>query len=261
LAASPSPPRPAEATPSPSDATRIAGWTLLSWAAVQFAAALTEQYAMVAIAIQALIAWWGAEQMGVAWTEAAASDRGRSTASRVALGALVGSLAAGLVVLLAVATHAAAYAKTPPALELLALGLLVAWLTAVRDELLLRGALLRLTRGVLPPWLSLLLCAAAAAGARFGTTGATGLALGVEALRGLALAGVWMRDRGAWMACAANAGWALVLGPVVHGGVLDVRFAAEADATIPALGVTAAASLAALGASLWPLPVARARLR
>jgi hypothetical protein len=67
-----------------------------------------------------------------------------------------------------------------------------------------------------------------------------------------------MRDRGAWMACGANATWAVMLGPVVHGGVVDIRFAAEPDAGVSALLVTAAAALAV---SLWALAAARARLR
>jgi hypothetical protein len=213
-----------------------------------------------------MIAWWGAEQMGVALSpppanEPATNDRVRPLASRIARGALLGVLAAALVVLVALAAHAAALVKSPPAVELLALGLLVASLAAIRDELLLRGAVLRIAQDVLPPWVALLLCGAAAAAARFGTTGAVGVALGVEALRGMALAGLWMRDRGAWMACAANAAWAFGLGPVVHGGLLDVRFPAAADGGIPALAVAASAGAVALWASLWALPGARARLR
>jgi hypothetical protein len=84
------------------------------------------------------------------------------------------------------------------------------------------------------------------------------LVLAVEALRGVALGAVWMRDRGAWMACAANAAWALTLGPVAHGGLLDVRFAVEPEAGIPALVVVA---LAAIAASLWALAAPRPRLR
>jgi hypothetical protein len=138
------------------------------------------------------------------------------------------------------------------------LGLLVASLAAVRDELLLRGVVLRLAKDMLPAWTALLACGAAAAAARFGVTGEGGLPLVVEGLRGVALAGVWMRDRGAWMACGANAAWAVTLGPVVHGGLVDMRFAVEPEAGVPAVLVAAAAALAA---SLWALAGARARLR
>jgi hypothetical protein len=213
------------------------------------------------MAIQAVIAMWTAEQLSIGWSERAGGDGGPSLGAGIVRGALLGSLAAAVVVLFALATHAAALERSPPAVELLAVGLLAAALAAVRDELLLRGVTLRVVRGVLPPWGALLLCGAAAAAARFGTSGAGGVALAVEACRGVALAGLWVRDRGAWMACAANAAWALVLGPAVHGGLLDVRFSAEADAGVHALVVAAVAGVAALCASLWALPAAPARLR
>jgi hypothetical protein len=259
-----SPPDAAKPAGEAAKAAKIAGGGLLSWGAVQLAAWLFDRYATVAIGIQAVIALWAAERMGIAWTDPPA--RG-SVAVRVvvraARGALLGSLAAALVVLIAAATQRPALERSPPSMELLAVGLLVASLAAVRDELLLRGAIVRLTRDALPPWGLVLLCGAASAAARFGTSGVAGVALAIETLRGMALAGVWIRDRGAWMACAANTAWALVLGPAVHGGLLDVRFAAEVDvdAGFPALGVAAAAAVAALFASLWALPAARARLR
>jgi hypothetical protein len=228
---------------------------------MQFAGAWFERYSTVAVAIQAVIALWTAEGIGIVWTEPEARDPARSVRFRAALGALLGALPAALVVLFSLTTRAAALERSPPAVELLAVGLLAAAFGAVRDELLLRGVMLRLARGVLPPWSALLLCGVAAAAARFGTAGAAGVALAAEAFRGVALAGLWVRDRGAWMACAANAAWALVLGPVTHGGLLDVRFAAEADTGGHALAVAAVAGVAAVCASLWALLPARARLR
>jgi hypothetical protein len=118
----------------------------------------------------------------------------------------------------------------------------------VRDELFLRGIVLRATRGLLPAWAALAACSAAAAAGRFGAEGVLGLSLIVEALRGLALASLWIRDRGAWMAVGAGAAWTWTLQSVVRGSLLDVRFASEPDAGVPAL-ITAAVA-AALGL-LW----------
>jgi hypothetical protein len=226
---------------------------------VQLAGWLLERYAIGAIALQAAIAEWGAGTIGIPWSDPHAPPPStRAIARRTALGALLGASAAVLVVLVALATHAASLARTPPAFTTVILGLVVSCLAAVRDELMLRGVVLRLTRGLLPLWTGLLLCGGAAAAAHFGVRGDTGLAIAVEALRGVALGGVWVRDRGAWMACGANAAWAVTLGPIVHGGLVDVRFAAPPDAGLPALLIAAAAALAA---SLWGLAGARARLR
>jgi hypothetical protein len=106
-----------------------------------------------------------------------------------------------------------------------------------------------MARGLLPTWVALLACGAAEAAARFGTGHAGGLALLVDALRGIALGAVWTRDRGAWMACAANATWAWTLGSATRGAVFDIRFAIEPEAGLPALAVTAAA----LAAAVWAL--------
>ena len=46
-----------------------------------------------------------------------------------------------------------------------------------------------------------------------GWTGRSRWRLIPEALRGAALGALWVRDRGAWMACAANAAWTWTTGP------------------------------------------------
>jgi hypothetical protein len=245
--------------PERSEAAKIAGWGLLFWGAVQLAGALLDRYATAMLAIQAVIAEWGAGTIGIAWSDPLApAPSTDAVVRRAAGGALFGASAAVLVVLVALATRGASHAATPPAVETVVLGLLVSSLAAVRDELLLRGVVLRLARGRLPAWTGLLVCGAAAAAARFGVSGAVGLALAVEGLRGVALGALWMRDRGAWMACGANTAWMVTLGPIVHGGLVDVRFAVEPDAGLPALVVTA---VVALAASLWALAGAQARLR
>jgi hypothetical protein len=174
----------------------------------------------------------------------------KSLGRRAGAGAAIGAAGAVLVVAVAMATGGAAMARSQPAMGLLAVGLVKVALLAVRDELMLRGIVLRATRALLPAWAALLVCGAAAAAARFGAEGAVGLFLVVEALRGIVLAALWLRDRGAWMAVAANAAWMWGLGSIVRGGLVDVRFAAEPDAGVPALVVLAAAVGAA---AFWSL--------
>jgi hypothetical protein len=123
-------------------------------------------------------------------------------------------------------------------------GLFVAAMGAVRDELLLRGVVVRASR-LLPVGATLIACGLAAAAARLGMDGAVTLALIPEALRGTALGALWIRDRGAWMACGANAAWTWTLGPVLGGNLLDIRFASEGGSGRSAIAVLAVASLAA----------------
>jgi hypothetical protein len=148
----------------------------------------------------------------------------------------------------ALATGDASLAPAPAlggSVELLAVGLFASALAAVRDELVLRGFVLRATRGLLPTWVCLVVCGAAAAAARFGVEGGSLVALAAEALRGIALGALWTRDRGAWMAFGANASWMWTLGSLTHGGLLDVRFVVAPDATPAALGVLTIVTLAA----------------
>ena len=167
---------------------------------------------------------------------------------RAGLGAALGAGVAATIVVAALVTRSAEIAERSFGPGLLLIGLVVSLLTAARDELLLRGIVLRVTRGLLPGWVALLSCGAAAAAARFGLEGVLGLGLLVEALRGIALGGLWLADRGAWMAVGASAAWSWTLGALVRGGLVDVRFAAPGDASPAALIVAAAAAIAAV---LW----------
>lgn len=231
------------------DAGRVVGWGLGLWGVAQLAMAVLSRNATAMVAVQAVVAEWGAGRLGIAWSDPLGPmPTWRDLSRRAGLGLAAGGAAAALAIALALATGGAALAKTVPAPGLLAVGLVVAVLSAVRDELLLRGVVLRATRGLLPGWAALLACGAAAAAARFGRDGVLGPALAVEALKGVALGAVWVRDRGAWAAVGANAAWSWGLGAIVRGGLLDVRFATESDAGVPAL---AAAAVAAAAAVLW----------
>lgn len=232
------------------EARKVVGWGLAFWGVGQLAMAVFWRNATALVAVQAALAEWGAGRIGIAWSDPLADvPTWRQIGRRAGLGAALGASAAGVAIAVAFLTRTAAWAAPRPVASALAVSFVIAVLTAIRDELLLRGVVLRATRGLLPWWAALAACGAAAAAARWGLEGAVTLALAVEALRGVALAGVWVRDRGAWMAVAANTAWTWGLGGLVHGGLLDLRFATEADAGVPALVAAAGAGLAALAAT------------
>jgi hypothetical protein len=230
-------------------AAKVVGWGLAFWGGVQIASAVLDRKPLGSAVVQAAVAEWGAGRIGIAWSNPLAPvPEWRAIAGRAGRGAALGGAAAALVVGSALATRAASIGPTAsigPSIGLLGVGLCAATLTAVRDELLLRGVVLRATRGLLPTWASLLVCGAAAAAARFGVDGTSPVSLAAEALRGIALGALWTRDRGAWMAFAANASWMWTLGAVTHGGLFDLRFLVEPDEATTALVVLAAFAFAA----------------
>ncbi len=218
------------------------------WGGVQVAATGLERNAVAMVVVQAALAEWGAGRMGIAWSDPrAATPPWERIARRVAIGAALGVGCAVLASGLAIGLRQAAVGAGEPAMGALLVGLFMAAMGAVRDELLLRGVVLRATR-LLPMGATLVACGLAAAAARLGIDGAITPALLSEALRGTALGAIWMRDKGAWMACAANAAWTWTLGPVLGGNLLDVRFATPPGSGSAAIAVLAVATLVAC---LW----------
>jgi hypothetical protein len=252
--ASAPPARKPTATPTLEGAAKVAGWGMVFWAGAQIAATVFSRNATATVAVQAALAEWGAGWMAISWSDPLAPIPGwPEIRRRAGTGLALGLGAAGLGVGCALATGAAVVAERSFGGGLLAIGLLVAVLSAVRDELLLRGVALKVTRGLLPGWASLLACGACAAAARFGVEGTLGLGLAIEGLRGVALGALWVRDRGAWMAIAANTGWIWMVSSVTHGGLVDVRFVGwmgQSESSAP-LALVAAAAAAAIAAVLW----------
>jgi hypothetical protein len=235
----------ADAIPSLADSAKVVVWGLVFWGGVQLAAAGLERNAVAMVVVQAGLAEWGAGRMGISWSDPRADAPSRwAIGKRAGVGAALGAGAAALVAALAIGLGDAVVVAGSPATGALLVGLLVAAMGAVRDELLLRGVVLRATR-LLPVGATLIACGLAAAAARLGMDGAVSLALIAEALRGTALGALWIRDRGAWMACSANAAWTWTLGPVLGGSLLDVRFATEGGSGRSAIAVLAVASMAA----------------
>jgi len=239
------------------DSAKVVIWGLVFWGGVQLAAAGLERNAIAMVVVQAGVAEWGAGRMAIAWSDPRADPPAWPVIGRrAAAGAALGVGCAAAVVGAAIVVRAAVVATGEPAMGALLVGLLVAALGAVRDELLLRGVVLRSTRA-LPVGASLIACGLAAAAARFGLEGGITLALIPEALRGVALGALWVRDRGAWMACAANAAWMWTTGPVFGGNLLDVRFVNDAASSACAVAVLAAAAIAACLWATGKLPGAR----
>jgi hypothetical protein len=234
-----------DAPPTLADSTKVVVWGIVFWGGVELAASVFETKALATLVVQAALAEWGAGRMGIAWTQPGGRTEA-NLARRIATGAAMGAAAAAAAVILSLALHAAVGSATTPSLGLLVLGLATSALAAVRDELLLRGVVLRATRGLLPPWASLLASGATAAVTAFGASSMSGALFLAEGLRGMALGGVWMRDRGAWMAWAANAAWMWAFGAATRGGLFDVRFASMPESSPATLGILALAAAVAL---------------
>jgi hypothetical protein len=220
---------------------------------MQLAAVVLARNAIAALVAQAVVAEWTAGRLAIPWSDALApAPSGLAVSRRFGFGAAWGLGAAGAVVAASCATHQASIAAGAPALGALLLGVASALLAAVRDELLLRGMVLKIGRSLLGPIGAVALCGFGAAAARLGAADATALAVGVAGLRGVALAFVWTRDRGAWMAVGATAAWTWALESATRGDVVDVRMGAGD----PASSATALVVVAAMGAcgAWWAWP-------
>jgi membrane protease YdiL (CAAX protease family) len=175
-------------------------------------------------AVAAAIAEWGAGRAGVTWSDPDAAPPTVATiAKRAARGFAWGGAPAALVVAVAVAFRSATFAPNRPDFAALATGLVVTLLAAVRDELLVRGVVLRLYGRLEPRLDAQIACALAAAAAAIAEPGVAPSHVAVAALGGFLLAAIWQRDRGAWMALGANAAWSWGTGTVVRGGIVDLR--------------------------------------
>ncbi len=221
-------------------------WGLAFWGGAQIATGVLERRPLALALVQAALAEWGAGHIGIAWSDPTGpSPSSAAMARRAAFGAACGAGAGLVAIAAAVATGRGSMTAAAPGVGTLALGLGAAMLASVRDELLLRGVVLRATRGVLPTYVALLACGAAAAAARLGIDGALSLAVAADGLKAIALAALWVRDRGAWMAWGANTAWTWTLDAVARGGAMNVRFVAEPDALSTTMAVLAAACVVA----------------
>lgn len=200
---------------------------------------LLRQNALGAAAARAVVSEVGAGKLGVRWTSDEEDWKGgiKELLRRAGTGVAVGLFVAAFSVVFVLATRAASFAPFAPAAASLLLGCVTAILHAVREEMLFRGLVLRVLPPATPALLALFVCGLAGACGEIGDALAS--PLGFTLLDGSAratlsfgegvlFAALWQRDRGAWMAVAAHATWRMAMGPLVSGGLLDLRFVGTA---------------------------------
>ncbi|CAN5538369.1 hypothetical protein BH09MYX1_BH09MYX1_07720 [soil metagenome] len=205
------------------DRARIVLWAIGLTTAVQAVGAFLQRNHVGAVVLQLVVTEFGVGRLGVAWSDPKAPEPSASAiARRIARGAAIGA-SAGVVTLGAlVSLHLASIEVDAPSMSTLFVGAVVATFAAARDELLLRGLVLR----ALGPTVSLpfrLGVTALAGGAAAWGAGASPIGIVAQLALALAFTSLWIVDRGAWIATAAHAVLAILLGPVASGGLIDVR--------------------------------------
>jgi hypothetical protein len=232
-------------------AVRTTAWGLALTAAEAVIASVLAQNTIAAAILQAGAVEWGTHRAGVVWSAAPGSTQtAAGWARRAGAGAACGVAVAVLAVAASLASGDAVLTDGRVSVEVLAVGLGMAAVEAVRDELLLRGLVLRLTEGILPAGAGIGACAVAGACARFGADGHVTAALLFEAVRAGALAAVWIYDRGAWVAVGANTGFAWTAASLAGAGVIGARSPRPVIEGGPAIAVVTAAFLVASAAAL-----------
>ncbi|MGH7284927.1 MAG: CPBP family glutamic-type intramembrane protease [Polyangiaceae bacterium] len=238
------------------DSARVVGWTLGADAVQHVLAVVFARNAIGLYAIQAFAMELFAGKVGVDWSDASHGQAsGRAIAKRVGIGALFATLAA-LLCFGAVAIHGGAIVKGRAGLAPLAIGLLSAGLIATRDELLLRGCVIRAFREVAPARALLVICGLVGAAGRFGDPTATYVEVAYNGALAVAFASAWLFDRGAWMALGAHAAWTFATMTLGRGAIFDVKPAAGGTFHDD-LAVLAALSLVALASAAFSASRAR----
>jgi len=222
------------------------------------------------LAVQAFIAEWGAGHVGVSWSDPEAPVLSTAdVARRLGRGALAGTVTVAGLVLLGWLTGAVTLGRTAPSPSALGVGLVVAMFSTVRDELLLRGVVLRAFRHTLGTVAQLVVCGVMAAASRVGQQGdeplgallgsrAGALSTVVAALGGVCLGTIWLRERGAWMACGAHLAWTFLTTTVIAGGLCSATWGAARGSEMWGSGgadgslvAALALALATAAASVW----------
>jgi hypothetical protein len=218
------------------ESARIVGWIVGLEAAITAIGGLLASHRAGSLAVQAFVAEWGAGRLGVAWSDPeAARPTTRVVARKVGVGLVLGLSAAAVTLAFAALTRAVTISPPSVAAPELLLGLVAAALVSVREELVLRGLVLRAFGTTLSPRLQILACGAVAAAAKLGrmegtpigSLGAasfTAAALAAAALGGICFATLWLRERGAFTAWGAHTAWTLATTTAMSGGVTDGRW-------------------------------------
>jgi hypothetical protein len=219
----------ADASATLRDAAKVVGWGLVLYGVVALIAARFSATAVGALALQMVVAEWGAGRLAVAWSDPTRDPpRAGDVARRIGRGAAMALVAAGFAVAFALATRGLSAHANAVGPSQLGIGLFSAALAAARDELLLRGIPLRAFRQIGPPPLLLLVAGGAAAAAEYGLLATTPAGvheaeLVIAGLSGVVFASLWLRDRGGWLAFGAHTAWTFATGGMIGGGLFDLR--------------------------------------
>jgi hypothetical protein len=207
------------------------------------------------LALQSFVADWGAGRVGVAWSDPMAPPEPTTRSLRRALvGAGLGVAVAAVVLVFAGITRAATFSHGNVAPSALGLGLVVALFGAVRDELVLRGVVLRAFRHTLALPMRIVVCGLVGAADQVAAmndqplgelvrTPASLVSVASAAFLAVGFALLWLRERGAFAACGAHAAWTWVTTTLVAGGLVDGVWSRDAWGGGDLLGSLATATV------------------
>jgi len=215
------------------DAAKVIAWGLLLYAGVLLVGAKLQSKAFGSLALQMVIAEWGAGRLAVAWSDPTVDPPTASAiARRAGRGATLGLVAALGVVVFSVVTHGLVAHPNAPEPGQLVMGFVTAAIVAARDELLLRGIVIRAFRKACPTLALLVVCAGAGAAAEYGALAGSGDAswprLLIAGLLAVVFTSLWLVDRGGFLPLGAHAAWITATGAVIRGGLFDLRPAMNA---------------------------------
>lgn len=208
--------------PNDASPSRVALIGIATWAVAHVITAALATNATGGVVLQALAAELGAGRAGVAWST-------RDTpkpAVRALRGAGLGAIFAALVVGAGLATGALVRGDGHGAIPAVLLGLVVCVAAAVRDELVLRGTFLKAFGDRLPLPLVFVGAGLVAAVA----TPALDASAAFRFAFAVAMTALWRIDGGALLAVGANAAARFVAGPLLFGGIVDLRLAGSGSA-------------------------------
>lgn len=205
-------------------AARVGALGGLLFFGISLLGAVLANMPLAALVSQAVAAEWGMGKLGLAWSDPLAREpTATDIATRVGKGALLGIAPAALVLIWLYITHTCVIAPSSFAWSSVALGVLSATLTAVRDQILLVG----LARRVLVHMdraLPRMLAAGALFAARsYSSETATMSEVVASFSFGAFGAAIFQRDRSAYGAVGMNFGWLFATDTLFHGALLDVR--------------------------------------
>ena len=230
---------------------------MVVYAGVQVLGRIFQNNATGALGAQFVLAEFGLGKLGVAWSDPLAPmPTTKDIFARSLRGARYGATVAAAVIVAGLLSRQLTRASTSPSIAPLVLGILISAAAAARDELLLRGLPLRALQslrtnlGTRADIGALVVVGMAGASAALGADVVHPANVVFSGVSAVALGGLWLRDRGAWLAWSANMAFTFVTGPLVRGGVTDLRTQdGDLRSTVSALAVTSCFALL----SAWPL--------